>query len=88
MSQKIKINNKDLANVSRQLGFALMTIATLAGLVEMPERPLKAALLAPAYAINSQSGDENQMRLERQEAGPHYVSYNATQRTPGRTGRY
>lgn len=88
MSQKININNKDLAKVTRQLGLALMTIAALAGLVEMPERPFKAALLAPAYAINSQSRDMNPVRLERQEAGPHYVSYSATQRTPGRTGRY
>lgn len=88
MSQKIKINNTNITAISRQLGFALMTIATLAGLVEMPERPMKAALLAPAYAVGSQSSDSNPLRREREEAGPHYISYSATQRTPGRTGKY
>lgn len=88
MSQKIKINNKNITIVARQLGFALMTIATVAGLVEMPERPHKAALLTPAYALSSQSSDSSLLRREREESGPHYISYSATQRTPGRTGRY
>ena len=87
MSQKIKINSQNITSVTRQLGFALMTIATLAGLVEIPERPLKAAILTPAYVINSQGSDTNPLRREREEAGPHFISYSATQRTPGRTGR-
>ena len=86
MSQN-KNNNQTLTTTIRQLGFALMTIATVAGLVEMPERPIKAALLAPAYVVNNQSSDSNPLRREREEAGPHYISYSATQRTPGRTGR-
>ena len=88
MSQKIKNNNKNITSYTRQLGLALMTIATVAGLVEIPERPLKAALLIPAYVVTSQSSDSNPLRREREEAGPHYISYSATQRTPGRTGRY
>ena len=88
MSHKININNKNITSLTRQLGFALMTIATVAGLVEIPERPLKAAFLVPAYAVTSQSSDANPLRREREEAGPHYISYSATQRTPGRTGRY
>lgn len=88
MSQKIKTNNKKLVQASRQLGFALMTLAALAGLVEMPDRPAKVALLTPAYAISGQSSDANPLRREREEAGPHYISYSATQRTPSRTGRY
>ena len=88
MSQKIKNNKTNITSVTRHLGFALMSIATVAGLVEMPERPQKAALLIPAYAVTSQSSDSNPLRREREEAGPHYISYSATQRTPGRTGRY
>ena len=65
-----------------------MTVATLAGLVEMPDRPFKVALLAPAYATAGESKGANPLRREREESGPHYISYSATQRTPGRTGKY
>ena len=88
MSQKVKNKNINITSYTRQIGFALMTIATVAGLVEVPERPLKAAMLIPAYAVTSQSSGSNPLRREREEAGPHYISYSATQRTPGRTGRY
>ncbi|MDL2342270.1 MAG: hypothetical protein QFB87_04305 [Patescibacteria group bacterium] len=88
MSQKIKINNKNITSAARQLGMILMTVATVAGLVEMPERPQKAALLTPAYVLAGDTKDANPVRREREEAGPHYISYSATQRTPGRTGRY
>ncbi|MBC7707970.1 hypothetical protein H7Y63_02000 [Polaromonas sp.] len=87
MSQINIKNNTNITGMTRQLGFALMTIATLAGLVEMPERPIKAALLSPAYALAGDSKEANPERREREEAGPHYISYSASQRTPGRTGR-
>lgn len=87
MSQKIKNNNKDLKEISRHLGFALMAAAALAGLVEMPERPNKTALLIPAYAVNIEANDSHPARREKEEAGPHYTSYSAFQRTPSRTGR-
>lgn len=89
MSQTYKNNNKNInvTTVAQQLGLTLMAVATLAGLVEMPERPHKGAVLAPAYVLTGDSSESSPSRREREEAGPHYISYSASQRTPGRTGR-
>ena len=85
-----QINNKNKNSTSRAhfIGLAIMAMATFASLVDMPERPLKVALLTPAYAVAGEGRAANPLRREREEAGPHYISYSATQRTPGRTGRY
>ena len=83
-------NNKNKNSISRVrfIGLAVMAMATIASLVDIPERPLKLAVLSPAYAIAGEGRAANPLRREREESGPHYISYSATQRTPGRTGRY
>lgn len=79
-----------LQKTSRQLGLVLMSTAAIAGLVELPEDTRSRAVVPsqPAFAFaNEMAGDhQNPLRREKEEAGPHYVSYSAAMRTPGRTG--
>ena len=90
MSQiKIKNNNlKRLTTAIEQVGFTLMTIAAVAGMIEVQDRPLRTAVVSPVFAFANEGSGSNPERREREEAGPHYVSFSAFQRTPGRTGKY
>jgi hypothetical protein len=66
-----------------------MAVAATAGLIDVPEQHERRAMLSttPVYAFagEQQQNDTNTLRRERDEAGPHYVSYSAYQRTPGRS---
>ena len=91
MSQtNINNNITNITAAASKLGLAMMAVATMAGLVEVPEHGIKKAVLSsqPIFAFAQQSRDTNPLRREREEAGPHYVSYSAFQRTPGRTGKF
>jgi hypothetical protein len=95
-TKNIKTNPEKLAEFTQQLGLLLMTAAFTIGMVEMPEHGAGQKVIVPnqpsfAFAQNENEGGapngDNTMRREREEAGPHYVSYNLSQRTPGRTGK-
>lgn len=85
---RTNIKNKYMLSSVQQIGLVLMAIATLAGLVDVSNRPRKIVSLVPSFAVAGSNQFANPLRREREEAGPHYISYSATQRTPGRTGRY
>ena len=92
MALKTKTTGQKINAAAGQGGLLLMAAATSLGLVEVPQHPDKRAVLATqpnfAFATEQGGGQDNQIRRERDEVGPHYVSYNITQRTPGRTGRF
>jgi len=94
MVQKSKINNtfksETLSEVGSQLGLMLMSLAVTMGMLEMPNHtnsrvvvPTQANL---AFAINNDEFN-NPVQREREETAPHFISYSAIQRTPGRTGK-
>lgn len=95
MSVKTKKNNQKLSlnqmgDIAQQAGLVLMTAAATLGLVELSNHPNK--IILPNQPILSPvaehgGSDSSTLRREREEAGPHYVSYSAYQRTPGRSGR-
>lgn len=74
-----------------QAGLVLMTAAATIGMVELPEHPNKVVVPnQPVFAVASDTYNnerDNPLRREREETAPHYISYNTSQRTPGRTGR-
>jgi hypothetical protein len=90
--QTNKKDKTNLTEIARNTGLIIMTMAATAGLVEMPEQHEKRAILTtqPVYAFGGPQSNEdsNPLRREREEAGPHYISYGIAQRTPGRTGRF
>jgi hypothetical protein len=73
----------------QQLGIALMAAATLMGVVEIPEHANRVNMQAqPAFAFAAEHAENGStLRREREETGPHYISYDLTQRTPARSGK-
>ena len=78
-----------VASAAQNVGLVMMAAATTLGLVELGDHPNKIVLTSrPIFAFENAGEQElNSVRREREEAGPHYVSYSVAQRTPGRTGR-
>ena len=73
----------------QQLGIVLMAAATLMGVVEIPEHANRVKMQAqPAFAFAAEHAENGStLRREREETGPHYISYDLTQRTPARSGK-
>jgi len=61
------------------LGFGLMATAAVVGTVDLPSDDKK--VIIPR-------DNHNQLRREREETAPHFISYSEIQRTPGRAGKY
>jgi hypothetical protein len=98
MSNKTKstqnINDK-LTEAAKQGGIVLMAAAATLGMLELPDHPASRAVVVPnqpafAMATNviQDQGQANQLRRERDEAAPHYLSYSVIQRTPSRSGKH
>ncbi len=95
MATKTK-NKKALDNLTQVIkstGVVMMAAAVTLGLVELPQDEEKRRAVVPARAVFAFAGesseqDSNPLRREREESGPHYISYGVTQRSPGRTGKY
>ena len=89
--QKQKTTTENVSEAAQQVGLALMTFAATFGMIHLPENHNKQAI-APSQLVfehvnaGAEHGNEAQRR-EREETGPHYISYSNSQRTPGRTGR-
>jgi hypothetical protein len=83
-----------LAEVATKSGIVLMAAAATIGMLELPEHPDKRVVVPhqPAFAFATENSDNNRpdntLRREREETGPHYISYSVAQRTPGRTGKF
>jgi hypothetical protein len=92
-TKKTKTPTETLVDLTQQAGLLLMTAAVTIGMVELPEHANNKIIVPnqPSFAFaNNNSGEanpNNPLRREREEAGPHYISYNIAQRTPGRTGK-
>lgn len=89
---KNKITTTDkVAELAQQTGILLMTAAVTLGMLELPEHPNSKVILPsqPALVEAGENNNElnNPIRREREEAAPHYISYNVTQRTPGRSSK-
>ena len=84
--------NFSIQDAAKNLGLVMMTLAATVGMVELPEHPNSKIVVnaQPVFAFaTNNTGAEHQssQRREREESGPHYTSYSAAQRTPGRTGK-
>jgi hypothetical protein len=89
----IKTPTEQLTKLSQQAGLLLMTAAVTMGMIELPEHANNKVILPtqPTFAFATNNTGEfdpnNPVRREREETGPHYISYSIAQRTPGRTGK-
>jgi hypothetical protein len=83
-----------LNEVAQQAGVVLMTAAATIGMVELAGHPNKVALpnqpvlaVAGEHSTTYEGGHNDPIRREKEEAGPHHISYSTYQRTPSRTGK-
>lgn len=83
------INN---VNKAGNIGMYMMSIASIAGIMELPSHYLKDTFITPpkyATVANPTSKDNpDPIQREKEEIGEQYVSYAESQRTPGRAGKY
>lgn len=73
----------------QHLGIALMAVATLMGVVEVPEHGNRTPMMMqPSFVFAAEPAENGStLRREREETGPHYVSFGVSQRTPARSGK-
>jgi hypothetical protein len=88
MLEKINIKN-EFDRQATNVGIALMTLATVVGMTELPSHGVKAVTTLQPVMVNSSFNElNNPIRREKEEVGIEYVSYAETQRTPARSGSY
>lgn len=90
--QKQEQTTQDIiTDVAKQLGVVLMTAAVTIGMFDLREHG-KTKITLNTQPVFAFAGDHSAIegtaqRREREESGPHYVSYNVSQRTPSRHGK-
>jgi hypothetical protein len=76
-----------LGDIAQNVGLLAMGTAMAVGFIEIGGH---SRVVVPATATLSPAGEHLQggdpMRREREETGPHYISYGAMHRTAGRSG--
>src|SRR5512146_2511707 len=92
-NKKHQTTTDKITEAAKRSGFLLMAGAATLGMLEFPDQPDKRAIMPqqPALAMAVNNGQEpgqaaNQMRREREEVAPHYMSYSVAQRTQSRSG--
>jgi hypothetical protein len=92
----VSIKNKNqsisqkVANLSAQAGIIMMAAAATAGVMDMNDHQKIKVIMPnqPVFAYETENtGANNAVRTQREETAPHFISYNVSQRTPGRHGR-
>jgi len=88
MLEKINTNEikEDLSALAQNLGLAAMGAAMAVSFLEVAGHN---RAIVPEVASLDAAGEHQQgsdpLRREREETGPHYISYGAMHRTPGRS---
>ncbi|MHB1865082.1 MAG: hypothetical protein ACYCPS_02875 [Candidatus Saccharimonadales bacterium] len=86
------INTKKIIkSYTTSLGLIIMSAATVVGMLELPDHTANRYLLPVQpvrVRLNSQNLNVNPINREREDNTPSYVSYNESQRTPTRSGKY
>jgi hypothetical protein len=84
----IENSSEKFAQFAEWLGIISMSVATLTGLAELPSLVSNhSSSVRAEFALVSQASNTNNPLLrEKDESGPHYVTY-GTPRTVNRSGR-
>lgn len=83
-----QLASPNIHEIAKMTGLVLMAMAATLGMLELPDdQKSRVAINTQPVVVNTgQRGvEESQLRRERDEVHPHYVSYSSFQRTPGRT---
>lgn len=91
----VRKNKKELTielakYLAQQMGTALMAGAVTVGMLELPDHMNSKIVVPnqPAFVFAEENNTDNsQLRREREETAPHFISYSEVQRTASRSGR-
>jgi hypothetical protein len=87
-----KTSQNLLQRYSSELGVAIMTLATVVGMLELPDHSVNTRYILPGQPIKVTVNDMNDMtnpiRRDKEDTNQEYVSYSESQRTPSRSGKY
>jgi len=79
-----------IKSAAANMGIILLSAATTLGMIDMPDH-LRGQVIIPNQPLvnfsNLSNYENNQIRRERDETAPHYISYSVSQRTPARSGK-
>ncbi len=83
------ISSEMLTQTAQRAGFFIMAAAMTLSTLDSPNDAKRIVLPnQPALGWVGVSEDGgNQIRREREETAPHFISYSVVQRTPARSGR-
>lgn len=82
-----------LVDAAQNAGLLMMTAAVTLGMLELPGQDKRVIVPnRPVFELAENSEainpNNNPLRREREETGPHYISYTVAQRTPSRSGKH
>lgn len=79
-----------LLNLGSQASVMVMAAATTVGVMDMQVHQTIKVVVPnqPTFAYETENTElNNPIQREREEAAPHYISYDVSQRTPSRHGK-
>lgn len=90
MSKNKNHNNtaSKLAVAAQRLGLVAMGTAMVLSVLDLSDEAKRVVMPnQPVLVAANENTGNNQMRREREETAPHFISYSEVQRTPSRSGR-
>lgn len=77
-----------VTDTAQRLGLVAMGAAMVLSVLDLSEEARRVVLPSqPVLVSVGENTGNDQMRREREETAPHFVSYSEVQRTPSRSGR-
>lgn len=84
-----KVSTEAITETAQRVGFFIMAATMTLSMLDSPNEAKRIVLPnQPALGwIGQSENGSNQIRREREETAPHFISYSVVQRTPARSGR-
>lgn len=82
------IASKALVTTAQRIGLVVMGAAMAFSVLDLADEAKRIVLPTQPVLVGAENNsNDNQLRREREETAPHFISYSEVQRTPSRSGR-
>ncbi len=83
-----KSTGRLLTETAQRVGLVTMGAAMVLSIMDLSDEAKRVVLPnQPVLVAVGENSGSNQIRREREEVAPHFISYSEVQRTPSRSGR-
>ena len=86
-TKKPHITSERLIAAAQRAGLLVMGTAMALSVLDLSDEAKRIVLPTQPVLVRAEESSDNQMRREREETAPHFISYSEVQRTPSRSGR-